>query len=657
MEDNHYVLVVHGTWNRPGNPPEWHQLPDDKSQNSCTKLNDLFETRYGMGRPVWRSGADIPQQFDWGGENDHAARQKGGSALRERIEFLAKHNPSARIHLVGHSHGCNVILKGIEEYLFGLSRQSLSIVHKAGKALQTLSPNEALKSTVRDIYKERWEEVYSRCRSAFDVLEADLELALKVGEDEDALGWGPRKLLQWLRGHRADREWRPGHLGRRYIRGRVPHERFRNAWLSSTAVNRLGRCVFLGPPFMNKRWLGAGWWSKLGQFLDDLVTAFVLAVLGGLMGSGFSYLAITIVWNFAVSYLWFWWGVAAWVYGTQGLIPEVWSAAEMPFEGLNPFGWSWAAKVFAGLCGVGFACVPIMDFRFGRTYRNTNLYFDEEAAAGSDRLGTNLGKYRQPASVGALPLPTLVVSAGLLDEVALGFSSEPFIYGYLTPQIRSILQCSSEVEKAYLPEGEHWQLEIRTIVTDPLSKFMRRSRRSLQRFLFSKCWPGVEHWLSRKVLDLVSAPAFGMVPQEFTNARLEVTDQLEIHEFFTTHYWSVEKLFLTTKEPKVEVNAVDTRERYEFLWNKEALKRKMETSKLWEKIAPLWGDIERRAKPIAGINTDKLKERLARVSLVWEEKKEEVRLRHCAYYQDQKIIEGIAEFIATGRVTNRKIDD
>lgn len=38
MENNHHVLVVHGTWNPPGNPPEWHELPDDNSQNCCTKL-------------------------------------------------------------------------------------------------------------------------------------------------------------------------------------------------------------------------------------------------------------------------------------------------------------------------------------------------------------------------------------------------------------------------------------------------------------------------------------------------------------------------------------------------------------------------------------------------------------------------------------------
>lgn len=57
-------------------------------------------------------------------------------------------------------------------------------------------------------------------------------------------------------------------------------------------------------------------------------------------------------------------------------------------------------------------------------------------------------------------------------------------------------------------------------------------------------------------------------------------------------------------------------------------------SKLWKKIART--------------HTDKLQGRFARASLVWEEKKERVGRRHCAYCQLPRSAEGIAKFIATG---------
>lgn len=45
LKENHYVLVIHGTWN----PPKvgdscWYQLCDDDPDNFCSKLNAILET-------------------------------------------------------------------------------------------------------------------------------------------------------------------------------------------------------------------------------------------------------------------------------------------------------------------------------------------------------------------------------------------------------------------------------------------------------------------------------------------------------------------------------------------------------------------------------------------------------------------------------------
>lgn len=126
--DNPYVLVVHGTWNPPTDPPTWHQKNDDDRKNFCTAINEILESRYGLGRPVWRG--DAGTSFAWSGANRHEDRVAGAQQLLARIDKIVASDPNARIHLIGHSHGCNVILKCVEQYLARVreAREALSLV-------------------------------------------------------------------------------------------------------------------------------------------------------------------------------------------------------------------------------------------------------------------------------------------------------------------------------------------------------------------------------------------------------------------------------------------------------------------------------------------------------------------------------------------------
>ncbi len=113
--DTHYVWIIHGTFN----PPEpgtvkWFET----GRNGVTTFCDALSERL-MGTPlqgaVWRMPHG-PTVFAWSGQNDHAERVAAGMKLASEMLEVVKRDPTARVHLVAHSHGGNVVLKAIEHY-------------------------------------------------------------------------------------------------------------------------------------------------------------------------------------------------------------------------------------------------------------------------------------------------------------------------------------------------------------------------------------------------------------------------------------------------------------------------------------------------------------------------------------------------------------
>ncbi|CAI7831228.1 unnamed protein product, partial [Closterium sp. NIES-53] len=129
--ENHYVIVIHGTFDAPppGGAPTWYQPPPAGEQNFCRKLSRLLALGPIGQDAVWRdlpcsALPGIPYPFHWDGSNTHAGRVT--AAMK-----IAQNDPAARIHLVAHSHGGNVLLKTIELYMAKLARRPKAEWHPA----------------------------------------------------------------------------------------------------------------------------------------------------------------------------------------------------------------------------------------------------------------------------------------------------------------------------------------------------------------------------------------------------------------------------------------------------------------------------------------------------------------------------------------------
>ena len=113
--ENHYVLIVHGTFNPPGaptDPPKWYQPGGEFARALAQALKAIDPA---WGEAVWRVPPGQPAAFfAWSGANTHAARVAAAAQLSQKIRDIVYYDRQARIHLIGHSHGGNVILKALE---------------------------------------------------------------------------------------------------------------------------------------------------------------------------------------------------------------------------------------------------------------------------------------------------------------------------------------------------------------------------------------------------------------------------------------------------------------------------------------------------------------------------------------------------------------
>lgn len=113
--ETHYVWVIHGTFNSPEpGTVKWFESGRDGVATFCDALSERLRGTPLEGS-VWRLPHG-PRLFSWSGQNDHADRVVAGLKLASEMIGVANRDPTARIHLVAHSHGGNVVLKAIEHY-------------------------------------------------------------------------------------------------------------------------------------------------------------------------------------------------------------------------------------------------------------------------------------------------------------------------------------------------------------------------------------------------------------------------------------------------------------------------------------------------------------------------------------------------------------
>jgi len=117
------ILLIHGTFANSSDKEEgdWWTPGSD----FCRDLDEKLRTR-GSAARCWEhlnrtSRAKVTRDpsrrlpFAWCGENSEKARREAGRALAGRLRALEQDPRIVRYHLVGHSHGGNVILNALDE--------------------------------------------------------------------------------------------------------------------------------------------------------------------------------------------------------------------------------------------------------------------------------------------------------------------------------------------------------------------------------------------------------------------------------------------------------------------------------------------------------------------------------------------------------------
>ncbi|GJP56298.1 hypothetical protein CLOM_g15365 [Closterium sp. NIES-68] len=305
-----YVIVVHGTFDAPpaDGTRTWYQPPAPGEQNFCAKMGALLargpigagsvwrelppelasqgagtqgaeshgvaesssgtvsqvaESQGGEGSHVgeWQRmvGGDVPYPFFWDGSNTHEGRVKAAEKLARLFDLIARSDPSARIHVISHSHGGNVLLKATELYMKKLPTESLSSLHPA-------------------IRKRFW----AAHRRGFDMVKVWRQPARPSGWQRlfpspvvmrsmtgGKVSHGTKERYPWGRYHCLD-----SLLG-------LPTKRQRlflaHRLATSPLSNALGSLVFLGTPFYVKKWERNGIrWLVVGTVASIVVTLVVM---------------------------------------------------------------------------------------------------------------------------------------------------------------------------------------------------------------------------------------------------------------------------------------------------------------------------------------------------------------------------------------------
>jgi hypothetical protein len=116
------VLLIHGTFanKQSDGPVDWWQPGSD----FCHDVDALLQKEGATAR-CWANlrslgaesadghGGHRTRPFAWTGENSELARRTAGSALAAELAVLERDHHVKRYHLIGHSHGGNVILQAL----------------------------------------------------------------------------------------------------------------------------------------------------------------------------------------------------------------------------------------------------------------------------------------------------------------------------------------------------------------------------------------------------------------------------------------------------------------------------------------------------------------------------------------------------------------
>jgi hypothetical protein len=407
-------------------------------------------------------------------------------------------------------------------------------------------------------------------------------------------------------------EWVAWHWTLERVRSR--RRRFIDAWVAAEGINRLGYLCFMGAPYYSKMWPRRSRFRQVGDLglkaagrLADSIASFYLMVL--------------IIW----ALLWAVVSPLSWLLGYPSF--------QYPI--LSVFDWPLPLAIFTGFWMFLATVSAFIDLT--PTISDFNPYFRE-------------GEVHAPTMLpedSKLPLHTLVINAGILDEVFLGFSAEPLVYGGLQPQIH-MLFAQSEADVDVGNEPGQPPGPARLLIRSTLRWGVRMTSWTF-RPLIVWLW---ERYLTVKFVQVLSAFALGMPARQFAPGLLLVSHRINLPRFFREYLWNVTEI-LVTRSPIQPLSPDGRKERFAFLWDERELERLKNQSMLWPRFIQADRSLARRYRPFPDVHQAELMKRLAQTTFMLEQRMVElvgsVDLIHSAYYNNEVIIDAIAEFFSSGR--------
>jgi hypothetical protein len=592
MSDVDCVVLVHGTWT---DTPGWHKFDSARPNNFAARLADLLQER-GITDAVERKFGDRTSHFSWSGKNDHRERLDAASRLAEHFSQLGELDPNIRIHVVAHSHGCNVVLKAVQLYLE-------QVADEANQFISSLVDQRMRGETDFDkaIKHSSWFQNHQH------IFQNQPELLDALKQQFEALDTPPVAASR-----------RPELL----VRGRG---NFIGLWVDSSKRVRLGKLVFLGPPFLTKLW------AKRSALLNFLISAIDFVLAASIAGT-VVYALSMVVWSFI------------WLI----VLPF---AKFFDFEllrspTLNVFDWNgWLLTIS---CTIAAIAGLVSGLIAGNTSErlNANFYFDERSLA----LRYFLGRRKRQKGSRVFPLSCLTITAEWLDEVILGFSSEPIVYGALLPQLQNMMKPNFSMRLPPIPIGH------KPGMAENLNRRIYVVRRLLSSSFKWIAAPGYRFWqrrMTRNLVRLISSAAFGIPLYEARNAIIRVSNAVRLPHIFHERIWDVTK-HLTGGASYFE-SEQERDARYSFLWNGLELDIRKKNSILWRQIKNYRPHIEAHYEAY-GVEANSF-DTLAKACVVVEERTKEaigaVGLTHLAYHSDLSICRAVADFIATDAVPHQ----
>jgi hypothetical protein len=544
--ETHYVLIIHGTWNAPASTEgaKWYQKAGAFAEALASRLAGT-----PLAGAVWRSSKGRLTDFSWSGDNTHDARLNAATALCGEILSIRASDPTARIHLVAHSHGGNVVLKALELYQTQL-----------GKAADHL----------REVM--RW------------------YVASEAIDHEKLLAEVAKLFPDWTQDNQ--KELRDSLLEFAQTKTNPYYFHITDWFAGDPQSHRIGRLIFLGTPFLRKRWYRHGWRSRL-RVTAQIVSMYIV-----------SYIIFTIVFNI----------------GSLVIFHKI--------LGCNIINWPWMLQGVSCLLPLGgVLSISLPD---GKLPDVNNIYYHPTLF------------YRTRKRIEAF-----IVTAGQMDEALLGLSAEPFVDAYLALQMDKQRTARRVQWRFSRPIGApSYEFDMETF------RFLRLAGINVLKVVVEGAtrplWPILQTYLRRTLRKLILSHATGLPPQEFKGAWISARTGIgRREEFDEGKIWDISEL--ASRTPSLRQSVIEEK-RYSFLWSSETLALRLGHSRIWPQITKYYPLLERER---ADLQDDEERVGLQRACLVIEERAREVtgavQLSHSGYYGHPAVLEAIVKFLISGQ--------